>query len=79
MSLLVLFARGEGVDGGEFVIYLGKMGIFCLSNVNLTNISIFWKKESIFLCCIIDGGKKKKNLFITFIQIENQKGKYVTI
>jgi hypothetical protein len=48
MSLLVLFAPGEGVGGGEIVIYLGKKGFFCLSNVNLTNISIFWKKKSIF-------------------------------
>jgi hypothetical protein len=59
MSILVLFARGEGVGGGEIVNYLGKKGIFCLSNVNLTNISVFWKKKSIFLCCIIDGGGKK--------------------
>jgi hypothetical protein len=78
MSLLVLFAQGEGVGGGEIVIYLGKKGIFCLSNVCLNNISIFWKKKSIFLCHIIDGEKKTPPLLITFIHIESQKGKYFT-
>jgi hypothetical protein len=55
----VICPGGGGWWGGEIVIYLGKKGIVCLSNVNLTNISIFWKKKSIFLCCIIDEKKKK--------------------
>jgi hypothetical protein len=36
---------GEGLGGGQIVIYLRKKGFICLSNVNLTNVSIFWKKN----------------------------------